>query len=500
MESKEKKMQSTAEKIISLARSSITVSMRFMSPAVSALSALPFDDTKSIETDGKCLRYSPLFVIETYKREKNESVRVYLHILLHSIMRHMFINSLVNRKKWDLACDMAVEGMMLEFNIDAIRTEREEDEKRELIKIGRNTKILTAERIYRYLIENPFEDREFTYLCDLFKSDDHRLWYQDVEIISEDGDDDGNKNGNYGWQQKNIDGKNSDSKNGMNGSSGRSGKSDKGGGKKPSDEGGSDPSEGKSENAKGSIQKGSESEKQWKKISESIEEDIESFSKNAGSISGNLAEALGEINRQKYDYDAFLRKFAVLGEAIKINDDEFDYIFYTYGMKLFGNMPLIEPLEYKEVKKIKTFVIAIDTSGSTKGTLVKKFLERTYSILSSTESFFTKVEIHIIQCDSKVQKDETISSLKDLDRYLNSFKIYGGGGTDFRPVFRHVDDLIKNGSLKNLKGLIYFTDGIGIYPEKKPGYDSAFVFLNDEYKGPPVPPWAIKLVLGPNEI
>ena len=30
---------------------------------------------------------------------------------------------------------------------------------------------------------------------------------------------------------------------------------------------------------------------------------------------------------------------------MKINDDEFDYIFYTYGLKLYEKMPLIEPLE-----------------------------------------------------------------------------------------------------------------------------------------------------------
>ena len=51
-------------------------------------------------------------------------------------------------------------------------------------------------------------------------------------------------------------------------------------------------------------------------------------------------------------------------ETMKINDDEFDYVFYTYGLKLYKKMPLVEPLEYKEVKRIKEFVIAIDTSGS----------------------------------------------------------------------------------------------------------------------------------------
>ena len=48
-----------------------------------------------------------------------------------------------------------------------------------------------------------------------------------------------------------------------------------------------------------------------------------------------------------------------MGEVMRINDDEFDYVFYTYGMKLFPEkrMPLIEPLEYKDVKRIREFVI-----------------------------------------------------------------------------------------------------------------------------------------------
>ena len=51
-------------------------------------------------------------------------------------------------------------------------------------------------------------------------------------------------------------------------------------------------------------------------------------------------------------------------------------------------MPLIEPLEYKDVKRIREFVIAIDTSGSVMGEQEQAFLQKTYNILQSTESFF----------------------------------------------------------------------------------------------------------------
>ncbi len=38
-------------------------------------------------------------------------------------------------------------------------------------------------------------------------------------------------------------------------------------------------------------------------------------------------------------------------------------------MELYGNMPLVEPLEYKETDRVRDFVIAIDTSESVRGRL-----------------------------------------------------------------------------------------------------------------------------------
>ena len=79
-------------------------------------------------------------------------------------------------------------------------------------------------------------------------------------------------------------------------------------------------------------------------------------------------------------------------------------------------------------------------------------------------------------------------------------KIHGLGGTDFRPVFEYVDRLRSQKEFNNLKGLIYLTDGYGIYPAQKPDYETAFVFIDDDYGTPSVPSWAIKLVLQKNEI
>jgi gas vesicle protein len=243
------------------------------------------------------------------------------------------------------------------------------------------------------------------------------------------------------------------------------------------------------------------SEAQWKKISERIKAELKSFSEDKNDDK-TLLQNLEEATKEKYDYGDFLRKFSVSGEDIQINDDEFDYVYYTYGLSLYGNLPLVEPLEYKDINKIKEFVVAIDTSGSCRGEIVQAFLNKTYSILKSSENFFRKVNIHIIQCDSQVRQDIKITNDDEFEAFMREGKLEGFGSTDFRPVFEHVNKAIENGEFENLKGLIYFTDGYGVFPEKKPpyNYDTAFVFLEDDFEKPPVPPWAIKLILPVEDI
>ncbi len=236
------------------------------------------------------------------------------------------------------------------------------------------------------------------------------------------------------------------------------------------------------------------SQEEWRKISERIKADLKSFTK-AKSGGESLEKNLEETTRDKYDYGEILRKFTVMGEDIAVNDEEFDYIYYTYGLEYYGNLPLIEPLEYKEANKVKEFVIAIDTSASCRGPVVKAFLQKTYSILKGTENFFHKINVHIIQCDNEVRSDTKITKEEDFTTFMQYGKLTGFGATDFRPVFSYVDRLKEQGEFENLKGLIYFTDGYGIYPERMPDYDVIFAFLDEDEQRAPVPPWSMKVIL-----
>lgn len=235
----------------------------------------------------------------------------------------------------------------------------------------------------------------------------------------------------------------------------------------------------------------------WEKIGRRTTNEMELHGKEDSAASSSIETQIAQ-SKFRRSYRDFLRKFMVLKEELHCDYDEFDLGFYTYGLRIYNNMPLIEPLESREVMKISEFVIVIDTSYSTKGELVKRFLEETFQIIHQKDSFFHHSHIRILQCDNQVQSDITIRNEDDMNRLLKIFTLTGGGGTDFRPAFFYVNELISKGTFQHLKGLLYFTDGKGIYPARRPEYETAFLFIDNE-EHPEVPAWAMKIYLEEEE-
>ena len=239
---------------------------------------------------------------------------------------------------------------------------------------------------------------------------------------------------------------------------------------------------------------------QWSNNREKLQTEMETMGNQQDEDTKSLLEQVQVENRSRYDYRRFLQKFSVLREEMLVDEDSFDYVFYTYGLSLYGNMPLVEPLESKEVSRIEDFVLVIDTSMSCSGDLVRRFLEETYSVLCQSDSYFKKTNIHIIQCDDQVQQDRRITCRQEMEAYMQEFSIIGQGGTDFRPAFEYVNQMLGRGEFHRLKGLLYFTDGEGIYPVKRPVYDTAFVFVKEQYTDISVPAWAMKVSLEPEQL
>ncbi len=447
MTEQQNKIDELARNVLTMSRNTLLVNLRFLDMALSMFRFEAYNGT--VATNGKQLCYNPIYVLKRFKDEKEHTTRAYLHMVFHCVFQHMFVGPSINRRIWNLACDIAVENAISELSIKSVAVKNESKELQHITDIQRKSNGLTAEKIYRYLYDANLSEARLCELEQIFLYDDHSIWY---ESQCDDGIDNGEGEGEDS----------SDLSNGSQGASSLAG--------------------------------------EWKEISERMQQDLETFSRQQGDTAGGMMQNLKEVNREKYDYTEFLKKFAVRTEVMKVNDDEFDYIFYTYGLNLYKKMPLIEPLEYKDEKRIKEFIIAIDTSGSTSGELVQKFVQKTYNILKSTEPFSSKINLHIIQCDADIQEDVKITKQEEFDEYIKNMTIKGLGGTDFLPVFEYVEGLREKHEFTNLKGLIYFTDGYGTFPSKKPDYDTAFVFIDDEYSNPDVPSWAIKLILKKEEI
>jgi len=479
--------------IMKLTRDSLMVALRFMDMALCQLVPIPFD-LKGIASDGTHFFYNTRYVLATYMKDREILSRDYLHVVFHWVFNHPFVGRGIDRERWNLACDITVENLMLELGVHKTPDPLESEKLRSIEALKTKLAAITAETLYRHLADANLGEREFSELKRLFFRDEHQTWYvenpeeqeretedQNKEDCDENEDDPGRqreRDHERGEEDIRPDAEKNDHKQNID----------------------------DTETRRAHMPRTSEADHQeafdtWQKISDRVKMDIENFSKAWGEQPNSLTHNLNALRRETYDYNAFLKRFAVLGEEMQVNEDEYDYIFYTYGLKLYEKIPLIEPLEYKETKRVKEFVIAIDTSGSCSGTVVQAFLNKTYNILKQSETFFSKINLHILQCDDMIQKDTKITSQAEFDVFLSTLELLGEGGTDFRPVFRRVEELIEAGEFENLKGLIYFTDGFGTYPKHPTSCDTAFVFLGDEVTSQiDVPPWAIKLVLPPESL
>ena len=526
--------------IIDESRVQLMLKFRFLDLA---LWRMPAEDVSvqgrySMTTDGKTLLYEPYSLLARFEESFYELVRDYLHLVMHCIFRHPWDESHERYEAWWLACDITVESVAMELCAGRFESELDKDRRAALSEL----RLLCGDRLnpgrlYQVFLdsmkgpESPqyggISQSKMNEYAALFERDNHEAWPGfakthgeekpgDVEEIAHQDDEADGEAPVNDQKEMQVDGENEASdqdKQQIDNPDASQANEDA----DEEAEGASNEAQDASEDADQadestdadwqaqSTQNDTErevkdekspDERDWEEIAKQIEMNLETFSKEWGDEAGALIASLKVANAKRYDYSEFLRRFTMLSEEMKINDDEYDYVFYTYGLELYGNMPLVEPLEYKETQRIRDFVIAIDTSESCQGDLVKRFVEHTFGIIKKQEDFAHSVNIHVIQCDAKVQADTRITDLRDIDDFMDGFFIRGLGGTDFRPVFSYVEDLRNAGELTDMKGLIYFTDGLGQYPDAAPDYDTAFVFMDTgERHTPSVPPWAMKVLL-----
>ena len=455
-----------SEEIFAYIRSQLTFHLRFMDLALNNYQLIP--DALEYRCDGKFFHYPPIALIKTFRNNPNEMVRGYLHVVLHSVFQHLYFSKNRRMSLWNLAADIAVENVIEQLGLSCTETPASQEKQRQIAKIREKVPEFTAQKIYHYLED--LETDQIKLLAPVFYFDNHECWYEIRDSI-------GTSETLYG--EENRDNPSASGGNRFEGATHDTGESQEG----------EDPHASEEE-----IRQIRNALKDWKEISEKIETDLETFNREEGEKAEAMVQSLKALHREKYSYRTFLRKFMSPGEKMKISDEDFDLIFYTYGLNLYRNLPLIEPLEYQEMNNIRELVIAIDTSGSVQGDIVQDFLQKTYNIFQEKESFFSHFRIHILQCDMMIRDTAVITTMAEFEKYIETMEIKGLGGTDFRPVFSYVNEQIEQNVFRRFGGLLYFTDGDGVYPKYRPSYQCAFLFPKGN-KEITVPPWAIRYSL-----
>ena len=473
-----------AQEIVEDARSRILMEERYLDSALYALKPVPAEKsvTEDYAADGQHFYFSPEYVLQDFRKEENRICRAYMHALLHSLFLHPFSSSVLTAPfLWDLSCDLAAEGIILSQKKACFRLDKDEEQQKVIRILQDQTGILTAERVFHYLSGNLLTKEKRKEMAALFHSDSHAVWKELFTWILPEHDE---KNENRKENQTAF----------------------------PEDPAQAEPGtlqKRRKASARGDLQfsqffssryfhADSEDQKQiWSRRSGCLLSEMRSGSRGRTEEAGWLMQELSEMKRKPVDFRSALKKFTKNAVSVKPSTEEFNPILYTYGLQLYGDMPLIEESETSMRKKISDFIIAIDTSGSTSGNLVRDFLRQTCGILMDKEMFSEQMNLHILQCDAKIQEICVIRHKSEIDRVIGNMNVRGLGGTDFRPVFTYAQQAVKSGHLQHLQGILYFTDGRGTYPKKRPDCETAFVFMRREPDMPDVPPWAYQMIWEP---
>jgi predicted metal-dependent peptidase len=177
--------------------------------------------------------------------------------------------------------------------------------------------------------------------------------------------------------------------------------------------------------------------------------------KRQGKLPASIERAVEEIKGNKVPWRERLRRFAM---AHTKND--FSWSHPQRRMVPFGYY-----LPSLHTESLDLLVDVIDTSGS----IDQYTLDVFGGEVSAAKAMARPLRLMNIYCDAQVNRVDEFG-----EHELPTFKMCGGGGTDFRPPFTHIEE-------NNLKPacLIYLTDGEGTFPRTPPPYPVLWVMTTD---------------------
>ena len=108
-----------------LARDDILMHLRFFQLALAKLEYREQWGLGGFATDGNTLCYDPVHVLGCYRENPKSVPRACLHMLLHCVFLHGFRYDKLEKERWDLAADIAVESVILELGYGGVALEQD---------------------------------------------------------------------------------------------------------------------------------------------------------------------------------------------------------------------------------------------------------------------------------------------------------------------------------------------------------------------------------------
>lgn len=431
----DKKSAMIAEKKITMARLALIEKTPFFGRMTLLLEVEPDPLTPTMGTDGEYLFYNPHFVNDMMTQP--QLVGTILHEVLHCALLHPWRKEKRNHFKWNMAADYVINPMVKEHNLQLP----------EGVLYDPKYADLSAEKVYD-MLPDPKE----------------------IKIGGAGGGDWSSDKSRWGKERREQKGKGKgkgkDKKDSKSGSG--SGKSNSKGGKDKKKGNGSGESgkdrqkrlqkqwEGKNKDLMDKLKdkgkgkgKGQKLEDFWKGVFESAMRGTD-----IGQLPGYLKRLWKELQPKK-DWKKLLANY------LSVSTDDFNF---STPDRRFLDEDFMLPDLYTE-ENLEDVVIAVDTSGSISTWQFNHFMTEVKEILDS----FPQFKGWLIQCDWDIQNVFEIRPGKDF-----SPQFRGGGGTNFDPVFKHIEK-----ESLNPRVLIYLTDGYGYFPDKEPDYPTIWLIDSD---------------------
>ncbi len=223
--------------------------------------------------------------------------------------------------------------------------------------------------------------------------------------------------------------------------------------------------------------------------------------REAGDTVGSMIQKIFQQRETAVSYQEILHELLTVTEQERVDVQSIDPVWYHLGVEMLEGVPMIEPLESGETRAVMDLVVAIDTSGSCEGDICRRFIQELAGLMRDVEQEGVRYRLLLLQCDTEIQQEVLVESQEDVERLGEVFEPRGFGGTDFEPVFEQIAHRQEDGTLGQVKGLVYFSDGWGDFPQEAPDYPTIFVLYDSGgYPNSRLPAWVRAVELNETEL